>query len=245
MSLVVQAWAGLPAATSAAAAAALLLRVDRMPALLVNPSLAGGENPAMRRYRGPISLLAGCGVAILVGGPAAPALGLLGAVAAWVVAGRSEPESVRRRREQARRELPALVGLIASALHGGADPATAVDVVTRAFPGPAADRLGGAAARLALGLPPETVWTAVSGDAVLAPLGRAMTRAYRSGTPVATSIEVLAAELARDARAVAEDRARSVGVRAALPLGLCLLPAFVVLGIVPVVAGLVGPLLSS
>jgi hypothetical protein len=29
-----------------------------------------------------------------------------------------------------------------------------------------------------------------------------------------------------------------VGVKAAVPLGLCLLPAFVLIGIVPVVAGL-------
>ena len=33
-----------------------------------------------------------------------------------------------------------------------------------------------------------------------------------------------------------------VGVKAALPLGLCLLPAFVLLGIVPVVAGMLGTL---
>ena len=41
--------------------------------------------------------------------------------------------------------------------------------------------------------------------------------------------------LARDARAQVEDRARTVGVRAALPLGLCLLPAFLLIGIVPVI----------
>ena len=40
------------------------------------------------------------------------------------------------------------------------------------------------------------------------------------------------------ARAEVEDAARRVGVRAALPLGLCLLPAFLLIGIVPVVAGL-------
>jgi hypothetical protein len=31
-------------------------------------------------------------------------------------------------------------------------------------------------------------------------------------------------------------------VKAALPLGLCLLPAFILLGIVPVVAGMLGTL---
>ncbi len=36
-------------------------------------------------------------------------------------------------------------------------------------------------------------------------------------------------------RAEIEDLARTVGVRAALPLGVCLLPAFLLIGIVPVV----------
>ena len=51
-------------------------------------------------------------------------------------------------------------------------------------------------------------------------------------------MERLAGDLARRARADAEDRARAVGVKAALPLGLCLLPAFVLVGIVPLVAAL-------
>jgi hypothetical protein len=51
------------------------------------------------------------------------------------------------------------------------------------------------------------------------------------------------AEDARDAaRWDAQARARALGARAAAPLGLCFLPAFVLVGIVPVVAG-VGPLL--
>jgi hypothetical protein len=35
------------------------------------------------------------------------------------------------------------------------------------------------------------------------------------------------------------------GVLAVAPLGLCFLPAFVLLGVVPVVAGLAGPLLAG
>ncbi|HEY9566052.1 MAG TPA: type II secretion system protein, partial [Nocardioides sp.] len=60
-------------------------------------------------------------------------------------------------------------------------------------------------------------------------------RAHGSGVPVAEVVRRLGVDLAREARADAEDRARTVGVRAALPLGLCLLPAFLLIGIVPVV----------
>jgi hypothetical protein len=54
----------------------------------------------------------------------------------------------------------------------------------------------------------------------------------------------LAEDLRRRDRADVESRARSVGVKAALPLGLCLLPAFVLVGVVPLVAGSVSVLLG-
>ncbi len=92
--------------------------------------------------------------------------------------------------------------------------------------------------RLRLGLDPGEVWRLVTADADLAPLGRALGRAHETGAPVVAAVERLAEELARSARADVEDRARAVGVRAAAPLGLCLLPAFLLVGIVPVVAGL-------
>jgi hypothetical protein len=44
------------------------------------------------------------------------------------------------------------------------------------------------------------------------------------------------------ARAEVEARAKTVEVRAAAPLGACFLPAFVLLGVVPLVAGLFGSL---
>jgi uncharacterized integral membrane protein len=50
-------------------------------------------------------------------------------------------------------------------------------------------------------------------------------------------VHQLADELRERARADVETRARSIEVKAAAPLGLCLLPAFVVLGVVPMVVG--------
>jgi pilus assembly protein TadC len=48
----------------------------------------------------------------------------------------------------------------------------------------------------------------------------------------------LADELGRRSRLRIEERAQAVGVKAAVPLGLCLLPSFVLLGIVPLAVGL-------
>ncbi|MEQ6903573.1 type II secretion system F family protein, partial [Nocardioides sp. YIM 152588] len=181
---------------------------------------------------------AGAGAAVLLGGPLALPAGVAGAVATWVLASRIEPRSERRRREQVRRDLPHLVGLLGGALRSGQAPVPAIGAVARALPGPAADRLLGVAARLELGADPVALWLSLAGDPALAPLGRAMARAHRSGASAAAAVERLADDLAARGRADAEDRARAVGVRAAVPLGVCLLPSFLLLGIVPLVAGL-------
>jgi Flp pilus assembly protein TadB len=168
--------------------------------------------------------------------------GLLAAAATWVAVERVEDPVARRDRLAAEAVLPHLVLLFAAALRGGAPPSSALAVVCAALPGPAADRLEGVRARLYLGVDPVEVWDVLADDPVLAPLARTMARAARSGARVADAVDRLSVDLARQARARSEDRARTVGVRAAVPLGLCLLPAFLLIGIVPVVAGLMAQL---
>ena len=138
-----------------------------------------------------------------------------------------------------RAELPHVVGLLAAAVRGGLPPADALALVCVALPGPAADSLATLPPRIALGIDPAEAWRALETDPGLAPLGRTLARSARTGEPIADALDRLGAELAARARAEAEDAARRVGVRAAVPLGLCLLPAFLLIGIVPVVAGLV------
>ncbi len=138
-----------------------------------------------------------------------------------------------------RRDLPVLVLLLATALRSGSATGVASRQVCAALPGPAADRLAVVGDQLALGVDPERVWAALATDPELAPLGRALARAERTGAPIAGVVERLADDLATTGRLEVEDRARTVGVRAALPLGLCLLPAFLLLGIVPLVASLI------
>jgi len=229
-------------AALAAVAAALWCRP--VPRLAEGPA---PQRPAQRpgwllRHRALWSGLSGAGATVLVGGTVGLLAGLVGAVVVWVTIGRAEPPEARRQRELVRRDLPHVVSLLAGALSGGAAPGAALAVVCRALPGPAAHRLEPLTARLALGADPAQVWAELARDPELAALGRALARAHESGTPVVAAVQRLADELADRARAEVEDRARSVGVRAALPLGLCLLPAFVLIGIVPLVAGLLGAL---
>ncbi|MDF1603628.1 type II secretion system F family protein [Nocardioides sp. YIM 152315] len=134
------------------------------------------------------------------------------------------------------------MALFAATLRSGAAPPEGVAQVCAALPGPAADRLTGVAARLSLGLDAAEVWASLADEPALAPLGRTLARAHDTGAPVVAAVERLAAELAHAARADQEERARAVGVRAAVPLGLCLLPAFVLIGIVPLVVALMSGL---
>lgn len=234
---------GALAVLAAATAAALLPPArERLPG--AGPPVVGAADEAgwMRRQRPALALLSGVAAYLFVGGVAAPVAGVAAAIGAWLVLTRAEPPAVRRRREAVRRELPHVVTLLATALRSGSAPGEAVALVCRALPGPAADRLATTSARLALGVDPATVWSGLGEDPELAPLGRALARAHATGAPVVATVERLAEELAARSRAEVEDRARTVGVRAAVPLGLCLLPAFLLVGIVPLVAGLLGEL---
>jgi Flp pilus assembly protein TadB len=192
----------------------------------------------MRRHRLLWSASAGAGALLFVSGAAGPFAALVVAVGVWVGIGRTEPPATRRTREEVRRDLPHLVALFAATLRAGAAPGDGIGVVCAALPGPAADRLAVVSARLAVGVDPAEVWESLAGDPELAPLGRALARSHLTGAAVVPAVERLAEDLDRRARGEVEDRARAVGVRAALPLGLCLLPAFILVGIVPVVAGL-------
>lgn len=249
------------------AAAAALLAAAAVAALAVPPddrrlrSLVGHRpterRPQPRRGLQPSTpagacVLAGLAVGLLVGLPAGPVLGLLLAVCGPRALGRLEPRSVRQQREQLQRDLPLLLELLGACLAGGAPLPAAAQAVGAAVGGPAGARLSAVAAALAVGTAPSQAWQALAGaDATqrasdpLAPAARALARASDGGAPVAAAVSRLAAEARAQGRSAAEQAARRVGVLAVAPLGLCFLPAFVLLGVVPVVVGLAGPLLAT
>jgi Flp pilus assembly protein TadB len=227
-----------------AAAAAVLWGWPAHPSPTRDPTLPepADDRGWMLRLRPLWALLAGTGGAAFVSGRPGLVVGAGIAIAAWVYIGRAEPPEVRRRRVAAERDLPGLVHLLAAALETGCATGEAARIVCAAFPGPAADLLEPVPAKLALGIDPVAAWQSLLDHPPVAPLGRVMVRAHRSGAAVVAEVDRLADELAQRARLDVEERARSVGVKAAVPLGMCLLPAFVLIGIVPLVASLMGSL---
>lgn len=64
--------------------------------------------------------------------------------------------------------------------------------------------------------------------------------AERAGVPATALLAAEAEELRRAAAAERQERLARLGVTLLIPLGVCILPAFLLLGVVPLVAGVVG-----
>jgi Flp pilus assembly protein TadB len=174
---------------------------------------------------------------VFVGGLVGVVAGVAASVLAWRVLGRAESPGDRRRREELERDLPTAVHLLAACLAAGAATSSAFETVASALPGAVADELQVVRHRLALGVEPSAVWQDLSTHPQLRPLGRALARAQQSGASVRAAVDALAVELAAQTRGRVDALARSVEVRAAAPLGVCFLPAFVLVGVVPMVFG--------
>ena len=172
---------------------------------------------------------------ILLGFPMGAVVALVAAPAGAHAVGRLETAEARHRRERIERDLPLMLDLTVAALEAGQSSAGALRLAGHALGGPLGADLGDIAGRLELGRDPEALWGAVGRNPAMAPLSRAFARAARSGASATRVLRRAADELREKRRASAQERARSVGVKTAAPLGLCFLPAFVLIGIVPTI----------
>lgn len=168
-----------------------------------------------------------------------PVTGLLVGAALVPVVHRSvsrlETSGSRRRAARVEADLPVALDLVVAALVAGRPPVTALALAADATDGPLGDDLDVVAGRLAVAADPDAVWSGLADDPVLAPVGRAFRRAASSGMPVSDVVRGVADELRRERSARLRERSQRVGVRTAAPLGLCFLPAFFLIGIVPTI----------
>lgn len=137
--------------------------------------------------------------------------------------------------------------VLAACLSAGMATASAAAAAADVAPALLADQLRRAAHLLALGAESDRAWgdPGVTGDRHGAVLARLARRSANSGAALAGSVAELADQVRVDAGAAADAAAERAAVLIAGPLGLCYLPAFICLGIVPVVAGLAGDLMWS
>jgi pilus assembly protein TadC len=180
----------------------------------------------------------GTALALLVGGAAGAVLGVLGAIGAARFLPAGDDGSARDRHRSLVRDLPVACDLLAVCLAAGVPVGGALAAVGGAVPAPVGQELTAVAGLYRLGAEPRRAW-ADAPDA-LAGLGRVLVRAGESGSPVAVGLRALAADTRAAARAETEAGVRRAGVWILAPLGLCFLPAFVCLGVVPLVLGIAG-----
>ncbi|MEU0495189.1 type II secretion system F family protein [Mycobacterium sp. NPDC006124] len=137
--------------------------------------------------------------------------------------------------------------VFAACLSSGMAVAAAARATTPFAPRDLADVLQRAADLLAVGADATTVWSTVdpAGEPRVEALCRLARRSAASGSALAQAVADLADQSRRDAGDSARAAAERASVLIAGPLGVCYLPAFVCLGIVPVVVGLAGDVLQS
>ncbi|MYT31874.1 type II secretion system F domain-containing protein [Streptomyces sp. SID8354] len=198
----------------------------------------------LKEWGGPL-VAAGC-MAVLLGGVtgvlAGPAVGW--GTYRWL---RRQRTGAADRASAARvaAELAPAGDLLAACLAAGAGPREAAEAVGRSLDGVVAERLRHIAAELRLGGEPAAVWPRLAELPGAEALARCMERAGISGAPAVEPASRVAAELRAEWGRTAAARARRAGVFVTLPLSGCFLPAFLVLGVAPVLIGLASGLLGG
>jgi len=193
----------------------------------------------------PVALGAAVGllVAVTVGGAIGAGVGAPAGVAAALLARRA----MRSGRAASPAEptlLASVWDLLAASLRCGLPVASAVGAVAGQLPGAEGGALRNVAELLALGADPRAAWRPALDHPSVAGLATAAIRTALSGAAMADAVDELADGLRASAIDRAEARAQRAGVLITGPLGLCFLPAFFCLGVLPVVIGLADQLLN-
>lgn len=184
------------------------------------------------------SVALGVAAAVVIGGVPGIVAGLAAAAGADRGLRMLEPAETRKARENRAEELPLVLDLLGVCLQAGMPLVGALETVAQARPGPFSRDLAVVAGLQRLGSTPADAWAELAGDPELSVVARAVARSAESGSRLAAAFERVAAERRSSLAVEAEARAQRAGVTAMAPLGLCFLPAFVSLGVVPIVLAL-------
>jgi Flp pilus assembly protein TadB len=219
------------AAITAALAAALAVSVPRRTRR-VRRILARGRTRTVQDPAAHAVWLVSAAAVLVVGATVNPWFGVCAGALA-VTFGR------RRTQPPAPLDVPLVADLIAACLAAGATAADALRAAGNVSP-QAAEVCRPVAERLASGAPPREAWAGWIQRADLAAIARACIRAADSGAATTAELRRAGDRARAQRRAELSRRAQRAAVWAVLPLGICFLPAFVLVGIVPFALGLFG-----
>lgn len=152
--------------------------------------------------------------------------------------GPDKPHSARP--EGGLRDPAMMLELVAAMLDAGSGIGRSLELVAAAASPEYRRSLRPVIAALAIGADWETSWRGSEGhSAEVLALRDALGFAALTGAPSSAILYAQAARIRRERFRSAEKRAASLSVKLVVPLGLCSLPAFICLGVVPVLLALV------
>ena len=172
-------------------------------------------------------------------------LGIIGGVIAYRFLGTLESRTEREHTRALISQMPTVCDLLAATLASGASVTSAVQAVKQAVGEPASHTLMRVERAMQLGTPVSQAWRTANAEPAFDRIALAFRRSSESGAPIAELLAGVASDERREKRRVVEVAARGAGVRAVMPLAACYLPAFILLGVVPVVASMATSMFSS
>ncbi len=195
--------------------------------------------PVPKRARSsPTSIALGLVAAIVIAVGVDPVLGVGAGLMVWVAPHRRRAREQRQKHAEVLEELPEVIDLLRLAISSGLNVHLAVAEVGERLCGPVGLGLVGASGRVRAGMrladALETLPDAV-GEPVR-PLVRVLVDGDRYGTDLEPALEQLAADSRLLRRRRAEESARRLPLRLLFPLVICILPAFILLTLAPVLA---------
>ena len=234
-------WRPPPAACRARLARLTALRPESTRRRRLRPAMATGRmlRSLLGRAADPVAdRRAGLAALVLVAGTAVDVtLGLVAGAGCWLVLRRSEMRRRRRAGGEILAGLPEAVDLFALACSAGLSVRLALDAVAPRLAGPVGGALRRAQRQIRLGVDTAEALEALpaAGES-LRLLVRPLVDSLRYGSSLGPALERAAGTARDERRRQAELVARQVPLRLLFPLTVCVLPAFVLLTIVPTVA---------
>ena len=182
---------------------------------------------------------AAVGMAILLMSPTGPLVALplagVAVVTVWIVLGKMVSSRVQAQRRRQEETLPEALDLIRLCLKAGSPLRMAVASTASGLP-EAQEPLGKILSGVAVGLSDSDAWLALASDRVWGDVSQDIARAVGGGLSVERVLVHHGQTARRRVRTAQLTAAKAVGVKSVAPVGACYLPAFLLLGVVPVVA---------
>jgi Flp pilus assembly protein TadB len=222
-------------------------RADVTVALAANEQLVDRDADDPGTSVPPALFGIGAGALIMIlwgpGGSGLIAATVTAVVAAAMVRGRRRSVATARLAHDLG-ELPLFLDLVATALRAGAPMSSALGNSALLAPGSQRRGVDQVVGLLRLGATGPAAWAPLHGTA-LQGFAELAVRSSASGVRLAEQTGLLARDLRLARLRSIDAAAKRAGIWALAPLGLCFLPAFLCLGVLPVVIGMASAMLSG